>query len=109
MPPRKKRIFRITFTSQGKVYELYARSVTQGEMYGFVEVSDILFGERSSIVVDPGEDQLKREFSGVSRTMIPFHAVQRIDEVEREGAGKVVVLGSEERSSIPSVLPPVKR
>ncbi|GAB4300590.1 MAG: DUF1820 family protein [Desulfuromonadia bacterium] len=109
MPPRRKRLFRVTFTSQGKVYELFARGVSAGEIYGFVEVSDILFGEKSSIVVDPGEDQLKREFSGVSRTMIPFHAIQRIDEVEREGAGTVLLLGGDDRSNIPVLPLPGKR
>lgn len=95
MPPKKK-IFRITFSNQGKIYELYARKVSQGEMYGFVEVEDILYGERSSIVVDPGEEQLKREFSGVCRTMIPYHAIQRVDEVEKEGTGKIIQLNAGE-------------
>lgn len=108
MPARRKRVFRITFMNQGKLYELYARTVSAGEIYGFVEVSGILFGERSSIVVDPGEDQLKREFDGVSRTMIPFHSVQRIDEVEREGTGTIIPLqGGDVRSS--PLLPPGKR
>jgi len=106
MPPKKK-IFRITFTNQGKSYELYARNVSQSELYGFVVVEDILYGERSSIVVDPAEEQLKLEFKGVCRTMIPYHAVQRIDEVEKEGAGKVIQLASHESSSAaPTILPP---
>ena len=105
MPPRKK-IYRITFASQGKVYELYARNVSQSDLYGFVAVEDILYGERSSIVVDPGEEQLKVEFKGVCRTMIPYHAVQRIDEVEKEGAGKVIHLPTADSSTSPTLLPP---
>ena len=105
MPPKKK-VYRITFTNQGKVYELYARNVSQGDLYGFVMVEDILFGERSSIVVDPGEEQLKLEFKGVNRTMIPYHAVQRIDEVAREGAGKVIQLPFAEGSTSSPILPP---
>ncbi|HIF79189.1 MAG TPA: DUF1820 family protein, partial [Gammaproteobacteria bacterium] len=34
----QKSIFRVVFHSQGNVYELYAREVSQGAMYAFVEV-----------------------------------------------------------------------
>lgn len=105
MPPKKK-IFRITFSNQGKIYELYARNVSQSDLYGFVVIEDILYGERSSIVVDPAEEQLKREFNGVRRTMVPYHAVQRIDEVEKEGPGKVIQLAPTESASASAVLPP---
>ncbi len=90
----KKRIYRITFVSQGKVYEIYARQVSQGALYGFVEVEELLFGEKTTLVVDPSEEQLKHEFSGVQKTYIPFHAVLRIDEVEKEGTAKVLHLAS---------------
>ncbi len=86
---KKKSIFRVVFHNQGNVYELYAHEVTQGAMYAFVEVSDILFGERSKLVVDPSEEKLKAEFSGVKVTYIPLHAVIRIDEVDKEGKSKV--------------------
>ena len=102
---KARKVFRIFFTSQGKMYEIYARNVQQSEMHGFVEVQEIVFGEKSSIVVDPSEESLKSEFSGVKRLMIPFHAVARIDEVEKEGAGKVLAL-SGGQSSAPSPLPP---
>jgi len=85
----KKRIYRIVFQNQGKVYEIYAKSVSQGALFGFVEIEGILFGERSSVVVDPGEESLKLEFAGVERTYVPMHAVLRIDEVEKKGSSKV--------------------
>ena len=37
---------------------------TPSEMYGFVEVEQILFGEKSQLLVDPGEEKLKTEFAG---------------------------------------------
>jgi len=86
----QKRIYRIIFHNQGKLYELYARSVTQDNMYAFVEVGDLIFGERSKLVVDPSEEQLKSEFSGVKRTYIPLHAIVRIDQVDKEGANKIL-------------------
>ncbi len=86
----RKRMYRVVFHNQGKIYELYARSVSHGEMYGFVEIDEIVFGERSALLVDPSEERLKSEFAGVQRTFVPIHAVIRIDEVEKQGAAKIV-------------------
>ena len=44
---KKQTIFRINFLHQGEVYEIFARSVSQGGLFGFIEIEDILFGERS--------------------------------------------------------------
>jgi hypothetical protein len=85
----KKRIYKVVFFNQGKVYEVYAKSVSQGSLFGFVEIEGLLFGEKTSVVVDPSEEALQREFSGVERTYIPLHAVIRIDEVEKRGSGKI--------------------
>lgn len=84
-----KHLYRIQFMNQGKVYEIYARQVSQGGMLGFVEVEELVFGERSSVVVDPSEEKLKSEFEGVRRTFIPMHSVIRIDEVSRQGVSKI--------------------
>ncbi len=82
-------MYRVIFNNQSKVYELYARHVYQSDMFAFLEVRDIVFGEQSQLVVNPGEEQLKSQFSGVKRTYIPIHSVVRVDEVEKEGAAKV--------------------
>ena len=85
----RKKIFKVVFHHQSKVYELYAKGVSQGSLYGFIEVEDILFGERSSVVVDPSEESLKNEFKEVVRTYVPMHSVIRIDEVEKEGTPRI--------------------
>jgi hypothetical protein len=85
----QQHVFRVIFFNQGKIYELYARRVLQSQMYGFVEVEELLFGERSELLVDPSEEKLKDEFSSVKRTFIPMHSVVRVDEVEKVGVGKV--------------------
>ena len=87
-------IFRIMFVNQGKVYEIYARKVSHGELFGFVEVEELLFGERSSVVLDPGEERIKGEFSGVKRTFLPMQSIRRIDEVKKHGAAKITMLES---------------
>jgi hypothetical protein len=63
-------IFKVIFTSQGQVYEIYAAHVAPAEMFGFIEVEQILFGERSHIIVDSSEERLKTEFAGVKRVFI---------------------------------------
>jgi len=85
----KKRIFRIQFHNQGKVYEVYAHSVGAAGMLGFVEIADLTFGEKSAILLDPSEEGLKNEFSGVKRSYIPMHSIIRIDEVEKQGHAKI--------------------
>ncbi len=82
-------IFKVVFVHQGKVWEVYARKVGQGALFGFVEVEDFVFGERSSVVVDPGEERIKAEFAGVRRTYVPLHAVLRIDEVRKQGTARI--------------------
>ena len=91
----RKRIYKILFQNQGNLYELYARKVAQSEMYAFVEIEDIIFGERSAVLVDPSEERLKAEFAGVIRTHIPLPAVVRIDEVEKEGQAKIIAAKGE--------------
>ena len=84
-----RRLYRIAFVNQGRVYEIYARSVAQGGLFGFIEIEKLVFGERSTVVLDPSEERIKSEFEGVRRTYIPMHAVLRIDEVEKEGISKI--------------------
>lgn len=92
-----KSIYKIVFYNQNQVYEVFARAIYQSEMYGFIEVEEFVFGERSQLAVDPGEEKLKGEFSQVIRSYIPMHNIIRIDEVEKEGAGKVTELKAGEK------------
>lgn len=86
----KKSIYKIQFHCRGQLYELYAREISQSNMYAFIEVADIIFGERSKLVVNPSEERLKTEFSQVRRTYVPLHSVVRIDEVEKVGVNKII-------------------
>lgn len=82
-------LFRVTFLNKGQVYEVYCREVFQSDLYGFIEIEDFLFGERSQVVVDPAEEKLRTEFAGVKRSFIPLQAIVRIDEVEKEGVATI--------------------
>lgn len=85
----KTNLYRIAFHNQGKIYEVYAKSVHQGALFGFIEIEKLVFGEKTSLVVDPAEENLKSEFQDVVRTYIPMHSIVRIDEVSKRGASKI--------------------
>ncbi len=98
-------IFRITFHNNGKLYLLHAQQVSQSDIYGFVEVRGLMFGEHTALVIDPAEERLKDEFVGVERIMVPMHAVVRIDQVNRQGENKILEIDGVSTNVTPFPLP----
>jgi hypothetical protein len=103
-----KPIYKVIFLNQGKVYELYARQVSQtGALFGFVEVEELVFDARKSVVVDPAEERIQLEFAGVKKTYLPMHYVLRIDEVEKQGTSKITAVEGGNVAQFPiAVYPP---
>jgi hypothetical protein len=101
LPMAASHIFKIMFVNQGKVYEIYARKVSHGGLFGFVEVEELVFGERSTVVLDPSEERIKSEFEGVKRSYLPLHSVLRIDEVKKQGMAKIVDLEGKNVTQFP--------
>jgi hypothetical protein len=87
--PTARRLYKVTFLNQGKIYEVFARHVNQGGLLGFVEVEGLVWGEKTTVVVDPSEERLEREFEGVTRSYLPMHSVIRIDEVQKRGQSRI--------------------
>lgn len=85
-------LYKVVFMNRGEVYEMYAKSVGHGTLFGFVEIEELVFGERTTVVVDPSEEKIKAEFENVRRTYLPLHSVIRIDEVDKQGPNKVTKL-----------------
>ena len=102
----KKHIYKVVFLHQGEVYEIYAHSVGQGSILGFVEIEELMFGGEDKVVVDPSKERLEREFSGVRRSYIPLHAILRIDEVEKQGSPRIVS-GEEAQGNIHTFPSPI--
>ena len=107
----EKPIYKVIFLNQGKIYEVYAKSVSHGGMLGFIEVEELVFGTRSSVVVDPSEEKIQSEFEGVKRTYIPMHAILRIDEVAKQGTSKITAVdgGNVAQFPVPMYTPPGDR
>jgi len=85
----KNLIYKVSFINQGHLYEMFAKNIKQSDIYGFVEIEEYLFGETSGILLCPQEERLKSEFEGVSSSLIPIHAVVRIDRVKKRGVAKI--------------------
>ncbi len=81
----KNRLYKVVFLNHGKVYELYARGVSSSGLWGFLEVSELVFEDGDSLVVDPTEEKLRQEFDGVSVLHLPVQSVLRVEEVEKRG------------------------
>jgi len=96
---KQKTIYRVTFLNQERIYEVYARQVSQCDLFGFVAVEELVFGETSSVVVDPGQERLRNEFNDVKCTFIPMHSIVRIDEVEKEGIAKITNINKDNNVS----------
>lgn len=95
-------VYKVIFQNGNQVVEIFARQIYQSDMWGFIEVEELLFGERSQILVDPAEEKLKNEFGGVQRSYIPLHSVIRIDEVAKEGVAKISDVKPGENTNVTS-------
>lgn len=109
MKNEQQPIYRVIFLNQGSVYEMYAKQIYQSELYGFIEVEEFIFGERSQVLVDPSEEKLKAEFDGVLRSFVPVGAIIRIDEVKQEGVAKMLSASDKVTPFPVNISPPPKR
>lgn len=85
-----RRLYRVQFHNARQIYEVYVREVYTSEMYGFVELRKFVFGKPAQVVIDPSEEKLRVEFGDVDSTLVPIHAIIRIDEVKKRGTPKIV-------------------
>ena len=78
-------LYKVVFLNSGKVYELYARGVTTSGLWGFVEVSGLVFDTTDGLVVDPTEEKMRQEFEHASVLHLPIQSVLRVEEVKKRG------------------------
>ncbi len=98
----KDHLYRVKFVNQNQLMEVYVREVFQADLYGFVVLRDFVFGETTSVVVDPAEEKLKGEFQGVEQTWVPMHAILRIDRVEKRGTASLTEISKDNITAFPS-------
>ena len=88
---RANPLYRVLFTQNEQCYEIYAKSLTDESLMGFIEIEELVFHDiNTDILIDPTAEKLQGEFKDVKRCYIPMHAVLRIDEVVKEGVARIV-------------------
>jgi hypothetical protein len=102
----EKRVYKVIFHNQGKVYELYAKGVASSGLWGFIEVSDLIFESGEGLVVDPTEEKMRQEFSSARVLHLPIQSVLRIEEVDKRGQCLIRDRESGEKVTLFPVSPP---
>ncbi|MEI4220234.1 MAG: DUF1820 family protein [Candidatus Dasytiphilus stammeri] len=82
-------VYRIQFMNNSKNYQLYVRELANSSLFGFIEIGDFVFTPASSVLVDPGAEKIKSEFTNVTRSYIPVQAVIRIDMVTENSSKRI--------------------
>ena len=83
-------IFRVHFTWKEKQYELKAHSLDMTHPY-FVSIKDLVLPEESSVLINPADDELRKNFSEVRQLMLPFQSVSLIEEFTEDPDAKRTV------------------
>ena len=78
------KLFKVTFLNHGRIYELYARHVASGNLWGFTEVSELVFDVNDGVLIDPTEERLRDEFGDTRVLHLPMQSIVRIEEVEKK-------------------------
>jgi hypothetical protein len=85
MAGKAKALYKVVFLNHGKVYELFCENVGTSGLWGFIEVSKLVFETGEGLVVDPTEEKLRQEFAGAKVLHLPFQCVLRVEEVDKRG------------------------
>ena len=100
-----KTLYKVTFLNAGKVYELYARRVVSGALWGFTEVAELVFDVHDGVLIDPTEERLRDEFGSTRVLHLPMQSIVRIEEVERKGPVAIRDAATGEKVVMPFPLP----
>lgn len=100
-----KPLYKITFLNAGRIYELYARQVVSGALWGFTEVSELVFDVNDGVVIDPTEERLRDEFVNTRVLHLPMQSIVRIEEVARKGTAAIRDAATGEKVVTPFPMP----
>ncbi len=86
-----KELYKITILDEDKEYTtLYATSVVQADILGFIEISGIEFPSKSDIILTAGEDKAHNLFKDTKRILIAGNYVLRIEELKDERKAHII-------------------
>ena len=76
-------IFRVHFTWKEKEYSLKAHSLDMTHPY-FVAIKDLVLPEKSSVLINPEDDDIRKLFKDVRQLMLPFQSVSLVEEFTKD-------------------------
>jgi hypothetical protein len=83
-------IYRVHFRWKEKEVSLKARSLDLTHPY-FVSIKDLILPRNSALIINPAEDEFRKDFAEAKHIMLPFQSVTLIEELEDEGSpGKTI-------------------
>jgi hypothetical protein len=99
----RKKLFKVIFMDEEKkIQTIHASKLNPSSFLGLVEISDIVFIDRSEIIISPDDGNLRTRFKNVERSYIPLNSIIRIDEVVIEKETPVIRLCGEHTDENPS-------
>ena len=82
-------LYKVQFKWKEKDVDLTAKSLDLTHPY-FVSIKDIVFPEKGSLIIDPTDDEIRKDFGKANHLMIPFQTVTLIEEYKDEEAARVM-------------------
>ncbi len=76
-------IFRVHFTWKEKEYILKANSLDMTHPY-FVCIKDLVLPKESNVLINPADDEIRKNFGEVRQLMLPFQSVSLIEEFRKD-------------------------
>ncbi len=76
-------IYRVHFTWQEKEYALKATSLDMTHPY-FVAIKDLVLPQEKSYLINPADDEIRKNFAGVRQLMLPFQSISLIEEYPQD-------------------------
>ncbi len=72
-------VYRVHFTWKEKEYVLKATSLDMTHPY-FVAIKDLVLPQKKSYLINPADDEIRKNFAGIRQLMLPFQAISLIEE-----------------------------
>ncbi len=82
-------LYKVHFKWNDKDVDLTARSLDLTHPY-FVSIKDIIFPDNASLIINPSQDEIRKNFGKANHLMIPFQTVALIEEYKDEEVAKVM-------------------
>lgn len=76
-------VFRVHFVWKEKEYTLKAYNLDMTHPY-FVCIKDLILPAESSVLINPADDEIRRNFGRVRQLMLPFQSVSLIEEYRED-------------------------